>query len=150
MKISCGTDIIEISRIKDSIEGHGGRFRKEIFTVKEIEYCESHKMQKYQHYAARFAAKEAAFKAISERLKDKYELCWKDYEVISDENGKPHLNILGINEKNETYLCQIVNDTLKQKGIKNKKVDKINYTLKGVKALKKMFIDLIEEENKNK
>ena len=54
----------------------------------------------------------------------------------------------GINEKNEHYLCEIINDILKQKGIEDKKVDKINYTLKGVKALKKMFIDLIDKENK--
>ena len=58
------------------------------------------------------------------------------------------LLVKGINEKNEKYLCEIINDILKQKGIEDKKVDKINYTLKGVKALKKMFIDLIEKENK--
>ena len=60
------------------------------------------------------------------------------------------LLLRGINEKNESYLCQEINETLKQKGIENKKIDKINYTMKGVKALKKIFIDLIEEENKNK
>jgi hypothetical protein len=60
------------------------------------------------------------------------------------------LLLKGINEKNESYLCQVINETLKQKGIENKKIDKINYTMKGVKTLKKMFIDLIEEENKNK
>ena len=99
MKIKCGTDIIEISRVKESMEKSEDAFKNKIFTVEEIEYCESKGKQKYQHYAARFAAKEAAFKAISESLKDKYELCWKNYEVISDENGKPHMNILGINEK---------------------------------------------------
>lgn len=100
MKIKCGTDIIEIERIKNSIENLGDKFKNKIFTEEEIKYCEKKGKQKYQHYAARFAAKEAAFKAVSEELKDKYELCWKDYEVISDENGKPHLNILGLNEKN--------------------------------------------------
>ena len=58
------------------------------------------------------------------------------------------LLLKGINEKNEHYLCEIINDILKQKGIEDKKVDKINYTLKGVKALKKRFIDLIDKENK--
>ena len=100
MKIKCGTDIIEISRIKDSIDNLGDRFKNKIFTDEEIKYCESKGKQKYQHYAARFAAKEAAFKAISEELNNKYDVCWKNYEISNDENGKPHLNILGINEEN--------------------------------------------------
>ena len=99
MKVNCGTDIIEINRIKDSIEGLGERFLERVYTEKEIEYCESKKNQKYQHYAARFAAKEAAFKAISDELNDKYEVCWKDFEVINDKNGKPILNIIGVNLK---------------------------------------------------
>ena len=93
MKINCGIDIVEISRIKDAIDNLNDNFIKKIFTDREISYCESKGKQKYQHYAARFAAKEATFKAISEKLSDKYELCWKDYEVINDENGKPHINI---------------------------------------------------------
>ena len=100
MKIKCGTDIIEISRIKKSIEDLGDIFINKIFTEDEIAYCESKKKQKYQHYAARFAAKEAMFKAISESLNDKYELCWKNYEVVCDGDGKPHINILGINTNN--------------------------------------------------
>ena len=97
MKIKCGIDIIEISRVKDAVDNLNDSFKNKIFTEKEIAYCESKGKQKYQHYAARFAAKEAAFKAISERLNDKYELCWKDYEVVNDQNGKPHLNINIIN-----------------------------------------------------
>lgn len=96
MKIKCGTDIIEISRIKESIDNIGEKFIEKIYTQAEIEYCESKGRQKYQHYAVRFAAKEAAFKAISEQLKNKYDLDWKDYEVISDKNGKPHMNIYKI------------------------------------------------------
>ena len=61
-----------------------------------MEYCESKKAQKYQHYAARFAAKEATFKAISEQLEDKYSISWKDIEIINNEQGKPKLNIVGI------------------------------------------------------
>ena len=96
MKISCGTDIIEIERIKESIEDLGDKFLNRVFTEKEIQYCESKKSQKYQHYAARFAAKEAAFKAISYRLKDKYEISWKDIEVENDKSGRPKLTIIGI------------------------------------------------------
>ena len=95
MKIKCGTDIIEISRRKKSIDDLGNRFIDKIFTQDEIAYCESKKIQKYQHYAARFAAKEAIFKAISESVEDKYSIDWKDFEVICDGNGKPHINILG-------------------------------------------------------
>lgn len=97
MKIKCGVDIIEISRVKESIESLGERFINRVFTEKEIEYCESKKAQKYQHYAARFAAKEATFKALSWKLEDKYAICWKDIEVVDDKQGRPSLNIIGMN-----------------------------------------------------
>lgn len=96
MKISCGTDIIEICRIKESIEEIGQRFLERIYTKNEIEYCESKRKQKYQHYAARFSAKEAVFKAISKEIKNKYEIEWKNIEVINDCNGRPTINLLDI------------------------------------------------------
>ena len=89
MKIACGTDIIEIDRIKNSIEKYDVKFKENLYTEKEIEYCESRKVQKYQHYAARFAAKEAIFKAISKNLSNDYSL--KDFEIVNDENGKPEV-----------------------------------------------------------
>lgn len=91
MRISCGTDIIEISRIKDAIEKGGERFLDEIYTNKEIEYCESKKNAKYQHYAARFAAKEAVFKAISIFLENKFDISWKNAEILNSESGKPYI-----------------------------------------------------------
>lgn len=100
MKVTCGTDIIEIERIKKSIEDMEDKFLNRVFTRQEIQYCESKKAQKYQHYAARFAAKEAAFKAISWKLGDKYEISWKDIEVENDKQGRPKLNIIGIDLKN--------------------------------------------------
>ena len=99
MKITCGTDIIEIDRVKESIEELGEKFIERVFTDKEIEYCESRKGQKYQHYAGRFAAKEAAFKAISKILDNKYSVCWKDFEIIDDEQGRPYLNLCNVNTK---------------------------------------------------
>ena len=99
MKVTCGIDIIEIERIKESIENLGAKFLERVYTKKEIEYCEEKKSQKYQHYAARFAAKEAAFKAVSWKIKDKYEVCWKDFEVVNDKQGRPKLNIIGIDLK---------------------------------------------------
>ena len=71
MKVTVGTDIIEVERIKEALEND--KFANEVFTEKEIEYCESKNKTKYEHYAARFAAKEAEFKAISKFLKDKRE-----------------------------------------------------------------------------
>lgn len=100
MKINCGTDIIEISRIKESIENLGENFLNRVYTKKEIEYCESKKVQKYQSYAARFAAKEATFKALSTEIKDKYSICWKDIEIINEEQGRPKVNLYGIDMKN--------------------------------------------------
>lgn len=100
MKISCGTDIIEIERIKDSIEETNNKFLNRVYTEKEIEYCESKKAQRYQHYAARFAAKEAVFKAISIKLEDKYSICWKDIEIINDSQGRPSVTLQGNIQKN--------------------------------------------------
>ena len=96
MKITCGTDIIEIKRIKESIEQLENKFVERVYTDKEIQYCESKKKQKYQHYAARFAAKEAIFKAISSKLNNKYDIGWQNIEVINDENGRPHVNLLDV------------------------------------------------------
>ncbi len=96
MRILCGTDIIEISRVEKSINNTNGRFIKDIYTKKEIEYCENRGQAKYQHYAARFAAKEALFKAISEFLNDKYEVSWQNAQIINDENGKPHIEFIDV------------------------------------------------------
>lgn len=89
MNISCGTDIIEIDRIKQSIERYEEKFKTNIYTENEVEYCESHKGQRFQHYAARFAAKEAIFKAISKKIPTNYS--WTDLEIINDEIGKPEV-----------------------------------------------------------
>ena len=108
MKITCGTDIIELERVKASIENVGTKFIERVYTEKEIEYCESRKKQKYQHYAGRFAAKEAAFKAISKILDDKYSVCWKDFETINDGQGRPSIILHNINtEKIESIDVSI-------------------------------------------
>lgn len=94
MNVTCGTDIIEISRIKALIEEEKGKALNRIFTKKEIEYSESKGMVKYQHYAVRFAAKEAIFKAISNKLDNKFEISWTDVEILNDENGRPEVHFL--------------------------------------------------------
>ena len=97
MKTLCGTDIIEISRIQKSIEKSGDKFLNLVFTPAEIAYCERKKYAKYTHYAGRFAAKEAIYKAVSGLLDDRFGITWKNAQVINDENGNPHIEFLDIN-----------------------------------------------------
>ena len=96
MEIRTGVDIIEISRKKESIEQIGQVFLDRIYTEKEQEYCEKSNKMKYQHYAARFAAKEAIFKAISGLLKNKFDISWHNAQVINDKNGNPQIEFLDI------------------------------------------------------
>lgn len=104
MKVTCGTDIIEIARIQKSIEELGEAFLKRVYSLGEIEYCEARKKQKYQHYAARFAAKEATFKAISPFLLSHFSFGWKDIEVKKDAQGRPKI-----------YLAKVIQENLMQK-----------------------------------
>jgi len=99
MNLKTGIDIIEVSRVQENIEKFGDRFLNRIFTEEEIKYCESKNLQKFQSYAGRFAAKEATFKAISGILGNKYEIKWKDIEILNDENGRPFIKWNG-NMKN--------------------------------------------------
>ena len=94
MDISCGTDIIEIERIKRFIDDSRKGSLDKIYTRAEMEYCESKNNVKYQHYAARFAAKEAIFKAISDRLDNKFDISWNDVEILNDSNGRPKVNFI--------------------------------------------------------
>ena len=93
MKIKCGIDIIEIDRIKKSIENLGDAFLLKVFTQNEIDYCEKKAKNKFEHYAARFCAKEAVFKALSEEVDNKYSISWKDIETTNDKNGRPQVKI---------------------------------------------------------
>lgn len=92
MNINCGTDIIEVDRVKESILRTPG-FREKVFTKTEIEYAEAKgEIVKYQHYAGRFAAKEAVFKAMSGIDN---ELEFIQIEIVNDKNNKnrPIVNI---------------------------------------------------------
>lgn len=86
-----GTDIIEVARIEKVMQRDIG-FRDKIFTVGEIEYCES-KKNKYQHYAARFSAKEAFLKAIGTGWR--FGIRFGDIDIYHDELGKPHIRVTG-------------------------------------------------------
>ncbi len=93
MKVTTGVDIIEVARIKEAVQKIGENFLDKIYTQNEIEYCNKSKKMKYQHLAARFAAKEATFKAISSHIEDKEDALWKEIEIINDKEGKPAINI---------------------------------------------------------
>ncbi|MBN1638346.1 MAG: holo-ACP synthase [Ignavibacteriales bacterium] len=87
-----GIDIIEIERIKQSIEQYGDRFLNKIFTKVEIEYSKN-KSNMYQHLAARFAAKEAIAKAISTGLNKSFS--WQEVEIYNEPSGLPQVKLLG-------------------------------------------------------
>lgn len=91
--IFCGNDIIRISRVQESIEKIGETFLKRVYTEEEISYCESRRMCKYQSYAARFAAKEAVYKALAPKTSKEIE--WKNIEVKREENGNPYVELHG-------------------------------------------------------
>jgi holo-[acyl-carrier protein] synthase len=87
-----GTDIIEVTRIEKVMSRDIG-FREKIFTPGEIEYCET-KKNKFQHYAARFSAKEAFLKAIGTGWR--FGIRFADIDIFHDEFGKPHIRTTGI------------------------------------------------------
>jgi len=92
MLTGIGVDIIEIERIKRGVERSGTNFLEKIFTGTEIDYC-NNKHDRYQHLAARFAAKEAVSKALATGLQRGFG--WKDIEVVNDELGKPQVVLHG-------------------------------------------------------
>jgi len=92
MIIGIGIDIIEIERIKESVENFGDKFLNKIFTEGELVYCLS-RPNKYQHLAARFAAKEAIVKALSSGKKNGFR--WKDIEIFNEANGMPFAELHG-------------------------------------------------------
>ena len=97
MGILCGTDIIEISRVKKSIEKMGNAFAQRVYTDREISYCDNKKASMYKRFAARFAAKEAFSKAAGTGIGEA--VGWKDIEVLNDDMGRPYVAIYGKVEK---------------------------------------------------
>ena len=86
-----GIDLIEVERVAASISKEGG-FRELVFSPKEIDYCEK-KANKFEHYAARFAAKEAFFKAMGTGWTEG--TSFNEVEITNDDKGKPQLTLLG-------------------------------------------------------
>lgn len=86
MIFGTGVDIVEVFRMREAINKWGDSFLSKIFTPREIKYSNSKRFAS-QHFAARFAAKEAVVKAFGEPRK--YPLQWTDIEVLNDKEGKP-------------------------------------------------------------
>lgn len=90
--VGLGLDIAEVDRIEAAIGRHGAPFLERLYTPREVAYCESHK-DKFERYAARFAAKEAAMKALGTGWSRGVR--WRDIEVTREPSGKPTLRLEG-------------------------------------------------------
>ncbi|MEN8694615.1 MAG: holo-ACP synthase [Akkermansiaceae bacterium] len=90
--IGIGIDVVEVSRIRSSLDEFGERFLDRIFTDDEREYCERQKNPEI-HYAARFAAKEAISKAFGTGIGK--EIAWLDMEITRRESGEPEVKLTG-------------------------------------------------------
>lgn len=104
--IKIGTDIIEVERIRQSIERYGDRFLVRIFSPEEINYCRSHAIPE-QHFAGKFAAKESVQKAllsINPTL-----IVWPNQiEIINDESGSPHVRLISsLGKICQSYVIEI-------------------------------------------
>jgi holo-[acyl-carrier protein] synthase len=85
-----GIDTIEVARIQRSIETYGDQFLLRIYSEAEIRYC-SRKPRKYEHYAARFAAKEAYAKALGTGVRRKF--VWRHVGVRNELSGRPFITL---------------------------------------------------------
>jgi len=89
--IEVGVDIVEVHRIREAVERWGGRFERRVYTPDEQAYCRS-RSRPYQSFAARFAAKEAAMKALGTGWRG---VDWKEIEVVRGKSGKPTIRFWG-------------------------------------------------------
>ena len=92
MIVGIGIDVAEVKRIRAVIESQGERFLRRVFTVEEVAYCEKFK-NKYERYAGRFAAKEAAMKALGTGWSRGVR--WVDVEVVRHRGRRPTLELKG-------------------------------------------------------
>ena len=83
-----GIDIVDVQRMKEALDAQGAALMKKMFTEREIAYCKS-KKRPHEHFAARFAAKEAVSKAMKTGWSGKFR--WKDVEVANEPSGEPRI-----------------------------------------------------------
>ncbi len=101
MIVGTGVDLAEVPRIRASVERFGPRFIERVYTPSEIAYVER-KANRFERYAARFAAKEAGMKAIGAGWKRGVR--WQDFEVINLPSGRPTLRLHGVAAEFATRL----------------------------------------------
>lgn len=101
-----GTDIVEVHRIRNSIDNYGKRFLDKIFTDIEQEYCDMYGEKKYVHYAARFAAKESFSKAIGTGITKGFK--FREVGVRNLPGGKPVMDLSGeMMERYGSYATEV-------------------------------------------
>jgi len=94
MILGLGIDLCDVARIRRALEGaSGARFRARVFTDAEQAYCEARRRGRFASYAARFAAKEAAMKALGTGWGEG--VAWRDFEVVRGDDGPPTLRLHG-------------------------------------------------------
>ncbi len=96
MIVGLGLDIAEVDRIEAAIGRHGAPFLERLYTPGEVAYCESHR-DKFERYAARFAAKEATMKALGTGWSRGVR--WRDIEVAREPSGKPTIRLAGVSQQ---------------------------------------------------
>ncbi|MFG0326428.1 MAG: holo-ACP synthase [Phycisphaerales bacterium JB037] len=89
-----GIDLVEVERIADLLVRHEDRFPERCFTEAERAYCDDRGRRRPEHYAARFAAKEAVMKALGTGLR--HGISWTDIEVTRDGAGAPGVRLSGV------------------------------------------------------
>lgn len=92
MIIGTGVDIVEIDRIKRLLDRYGERFLARTYSDAERAYCAARPLPE-QHFAARFAAKEAFVKAIGTGFTQK--VVWRDISIVNEPSGQPILDVNG-------------------------------------------------------
>jgi holo-[acyl-carrier protein] synthase len=88
-----GIDIVETQRIKRLIDDHGTHFLDRVFTPAEQRYCDANKKRTLEHYAGRFAAKEAVLKVLGTGWRGG--IAWTDVEIVKDPSGQPQIILTG-------------------------------------------------------
>jgi holo-[acyl-carrier protein] synthase len=91
--IGHGIDIVETARIRKMADDHGQHFLDRVFTPAEQAYCAQSQKRRYEHMAARFAAKEAVLKALGTGWRGG--IAWTDVEVVKDISGQPRIALTG-------------------------------------------------------
>ncbi|MBX2933508.1 MAG: holo-ACP synthase [Ferruginibacter sp.] len=100
MIFGIGTDLVDVDRMAEKMEKKTG-FKELVFSAHEIAYCEARTF-KYEHYAARFAAKESFLKALGTGWSKG--TAFNEIEIFNDEQGKPELRLLGNTSKTVAEL----------------------------------------------